>query len=204
MKKLILSGIISVFSLALVSFSTGSHTTTYNVDSSKSSMQWVGKKVGGQHAGTVSIANGTVGINHGNPVGANIVIDMTSLACTDLEGKKASNLIGHLSSDDFFGVDKHPTATVVATKFVAIPNAKEGDPNYNVTANLTIKGVTNEITFPVAIVVKGEKMAIAAKMSFDRTKWGIKYGSGSVFDDLGDKAISDDVDINFMLIANSK
>jgi polyisoprenoid-binding protein YceI len=111
---------------------------------------------------------------------------MTSLISTDLEGDSKAKLEGHLKSDDFFSVEKHPTSTLVFT------NVKStGKNSYEVTGDLTIKGITKPITFDVSIY--GNKATATAKI--DRAEYNVRYGSGSFFDNLGDKTIYDEFDL---------
>ena len=164
---------------------------TKKVDASKSSINWVGKKVTGQHNGTVNLKDGALVFKSKKLVGGTFTVDMSSLTTTDLKaGQGKENLDGHLKSDDFFGTEKFPTATLVFKTIGA--KAKN---LYTVTADLTIKGKTNPVTFDVA--VKGNSASTALKVN--RTKYDIKYGSGSFFDSLGDKAISDEFDLAVVL-----
>ena len=171
---------------------------TYTINPEKSSVTWTGKKVTGSHTGNITIQSGKVQLHGGALVEATITIDMTSITCTDIENEeKNAKLVGHLSSDDFFSVEAHNTSSFKATSI------KQSDAGgYNVTGNLTIKGITNEITFPVNTKMTADGLQINGTMVFDRTKWKIQYGSGSFFDSLGDKAINDDVSLEFSLLAN--
>ena len=108
---------------------------------------------------------------------------MTSLTTTDLSGDWKGKLDGHLKSDDFFGTAKFPTSTLVFKKI-----ATKADGVYTVTADLTIKGISNPVTFDIA--VKGDTATTV--VTIDRTKYDIKYNSKSFFDSIGDKAIYDD------------
>ena len=115
---------------------------------------------------------------------------MTSMTCTDLEGEYAGKLIGHLISDDFFGVDSHPEATLVFTNVDA-----KGNGVYAVTRDFTIKGITKEASFD--LTVAGNEAT--AKVIIDRSKHDIRYGSNSFFDNLGDKVIYDDFELDVTL-----
>lgn len=159
-----------------------------NVKAAESSIVWTGKKVTGQHTGTINIKSGNIDIQDGVLKGGNFVIDMNSIVCTDMEGEYGKKLEGHLKSDDFFGVPNHPTAEVVITSV----NTGEVRNRYDITADLTIKGITHPITFSAIL---GEDMA-KAKITVDRTKYDVKYGSGSFFDGLGDKMIYDDFELD--------
>jgi polyisoprenoid-binding protein YceI len=160
------------------------------VDASKSTINWVGKKVTGQHSGTVNFKDGALVFKGKKLKGGTFTVDMTSLTATDLTGEYQGKLNGHLKSDDFFGTEKFPTSTLVFKKIAA-----KGTDVYTVTADLTIKGKTNPVTFD--ITVKGNTATTALKV--DRTKYDIKYGSGSFFDNLGDKAISDEFELTVAL-----
>ena len=115
---------------------------------------------------------------------------MSSIIVTDLQGGSKAKLEGHLKADDFFGVEKHKTAKLVFTNI-----SGKGKGLYTVTADLTIKGITKPITFD--ITVKGNTASTTLKV--DRTKYDIKYGSGSFFSDLGDKTINDEFELKVNL-----
>jgi len=107
-----------------------------------------------------------------------------------------NNLIKHLKSPDFFDVEKFPIAAFAMTK-VALANGE----NINVTGNLTIKGITHEITFPAKMEVKGGIVNANGKLTIDRAKWDVRYGSGKFFDNLANDAISDDIEFNIKIVA---
>ena len=180
---------IALALVAFVSFATTGQTSK-KVDVSKSSVNWVGKKVTGAHEGTITLKDGALVFKGKKLVNGNFTVDMTTINTTDLDGKGKANLDGHLKSDDFFGVEKFPTATLV---FKTI--GEKGNGVYAVTADLTIKGITQPIKFDLAVA--GNTASTTLKV--DRTKYDIKYGSGSFFSDLGDKAIYDDFDLSVKL-----
>ena len=155
------------------------------VKASESTINWTGKKVTGKHTGTLSLSSGHLVFDGENITGGEFVVDMTTLKVTDLEGEYKNKLEGHLNSDDFFGVTNHKTAKLVVTK------AKKTDKGYKIAGDLTIKGKTNPIQFELA--VNGDSASTTLKV--DRTKYDIKYGSGSFFDNLGDKTIDDEFEL---------
>ncbi len=163
---------------------------TKKVDASKSTINWVGKKVTGQHNGTVNLKSGTLVYKGKKLAGGNFVVDMTSLTSTDLQGEWQGKLNGHLKADDFFGTEKFPTSTLVFKKVVA-----KGANNYVVTADLTIKGITKPISFDLATTAN----SATTKFNIDRTKYDIKYGSGNFFSNLGDKTIADEFELEVAL-----
>ncbi len=156
------------------------------IKTDRSSVIWKGYKVTGSHKGSISLKSGHLIFNEGKLVGGEFVMDMTSLENTDLEGEYKQKLEGHLKSDDFFAVEKFPTAGLVFTKVKST-----GKNAYEVTADLTIKDNTESITFEMSIY--GSKAT--ANLKIDRTDYGVKYGSVSFFDDLKDKAIYDEFDL---------
>jgi len=180
----------SIILLVLFSFNQWI-SQTYKIDVSKSIIKWEGKKITGQHEGTINFKDGYLIFKDKKVTGGSFTADMKSLSNTDQSGSSKSKLEGHLKSEDFFGVDNFPTSTLV---FKSI--ASKGNNTYLINADLTIKGITNSIQFD--LVVNGNKATAALKVN--RTKYDIKYGSGSYFDDLGDKTIYDDFELNAVLV----
>ncbi len=112
-------------------------------------------------------------------VGGNFTLDLTTIEDTDLTNASMNEkLVGHLKSEDFFSVEKHPTSTFKITKSEIIPNAKKGSHNYIITGDITKKDITHSITFPAAVSFNGNTAQATAKIEIDRTKWDIKYRSG--------------------------
>jgi polyisoprenoid-binding protein YceI len=178
-----------VFAL-LVAFGT-INAQTKKVDATKSTITWVGKKVAGQHEGTVTIKEGNLIFKGKKVVGGNFTVDMTSLTTTDLKaGQGKEKLDGHLKSEDFFGTEKFPTSTLV---FKSIGEKSAGV--YSVTADLTIKGVTSSVNFELTTTAT----TATAKLNIDRTKFGIKYGSKSLVDTIADRAIDDEFELTVAL-----
>jgi len=174
----------------------------FKVQASESKVFWTGKKLSGEHVGVISLKNGEIVLDGDTFVSAKINIDMSSIICTDIEDVNYNQkLVGHLKSDDFFSVDKFPESNFKATQFDAISGAKSCEANYTVKGMLSIKGISHEISFPAKLEVKNNQLLVYATLSVDRTKWDIKYGSGSFFDGLGDKMIKDKFDLKFQLVS---
>ena len=152
---------------------------------------WTGQKLTGSHSGKLNFADANIEVKENKMVGASFVVDMTSMKNTDLDEDGAAKLIGHLTSDDFFGIKEHPTANFVSTNI----EAGEEDNTYNVTGDMTIKGVTNSETFLVYFEARGKAYAANADIMIDRTKYNVKYGSGKFFENIGDKAIYDEFNL---------
>lgn len=156
------------------------------VNTETSKVTWKAYKVTGSHTGTVNLNSGALIFDGDKLSGGEFEVDMPSLIATDLEGEYKGKLEGHLKSDDFFGVEQHPTSSLVFTKVT--PNGKN---SYEVTGDLTIKGVTKAVTFDLSVY--GSKAT--ATMKVDRAQYNVKYGSGSFFENLGDKTIYDEFDL---------
>jgi len=160
------------------------------IDVKTSTIEWVGKKVTGQHNGTVNFKDGALVFKGKKLTGGSFTVDVTSLTATDLSGEYQTKLNGHLKADDFFGTDKYPTATLVFKK-IGTKSANV----YTVTADLTIKGITKPVTFDLTVGTN----AASTAFNVDRTKYGIKYNSKSFFESIGDKAIYDEFELKVAL-----
>ena len=177
--------------VALIAFSfTTLEDIRKDIKVENSKVNWKAYKVTGSHEGTIALKSGFLTFNEETLTGGEFVIDMTSINCTDMEGEYKGKLEGHLKSDDFFGVEANPTSTLVITKVKS-----SGKNSYKVTGDLTIKGKTNPITFDFSVY--GQKAS--ASLKIDRALYDIKYGSTSFFEDLKDKAIYDEFDLNVTL-----
>lgn len=170
---------------------------TYSIDTKKTTTIWLGTKVTGKHSGNIRITNGKITSDGKKITGGTIEFDMTSITCEDITNKEYNDkLVSHLKSDDFFGVAKHPTS-----KFEITNVAFKSENNYNVTGKLTIKGITNEISFPALIKFDEMTIVTIANIIVDRTKFDIKYGSSTFFEKIGDKAIHDNFELNVNVVA---
>jgi len=168
---------------------------TYGVDVSASKVNWLGKKIIGDdnHDGTIDLSSGSLKVAEGALVGGEFVVDMTTIKNNDLASdEEKAQLVGHLSNGDFFTVDSFPTASFVITS--ATPE--------NVTGNLTIKGKTAEASFPYTITIEEGTVTAKGQLVFDRTKYGVIYGSGNFIADLAkNKVIDDNIYLDIELIA---
>jgi len=153
-----------------------------------SKIDWLGKKVTGEHSGHISFESGQLKFDGKKLASGEFKVDMNSITCTDISNEEYNaNLVGHLKSDDFFGVDKHAYSTLKTT------NVQSTSDGYKITANLTIKGKTNAVSFKAT--TKEDKLIGVIKI--DRTLYDVRYGSGKFFDNLGDKMIDDIFELSF-------
>lgn len=193
----------SLLALALtLTIGISAKAVSMNVDPTSSTMQWkASKKIGStHHTGKVFIKEGQVETNSKNEItGGTFVIDMTSIADEDLAKtpEYQNKLQHHLASADFFNVEKYPTSTF---KITSVSN--KGNGLADITGDLTIIGKTNSISFPAKISMNNGDLTGEASFKIDRTKWGIKYGSGNFFKELAaDKIINNDIGFDLKLVA---
>ena len=190
--------ISSILMLAVVAsfafFAFTPKADVYKVDITKSSITWDAKKTGGGHNGTVDLTSGNLAFNGKNLTAGGFVIDMSTIKDAD----KSAGLEKHLKADDFFGVEKFPNAAFLIKK------VEGSGASVNITGNLTIKGITSAITFPATIVWNADKTitATADKITVDRTKFGVKYKSKSIFPEFANSFIDDEFTLSVKLVAS--
>lgn len=180
--------------------STEMATATFNVNTEKSVIHWKGSKPTKTHTGTLKLGSGTLEAAGKDIQNGTFVIDMNSLTDTDLEGDSKANLEAHLKGTvegkekDFFNVTQYPTA-----KFEMTEVTGEGG-NIMVKGNLTIKDITKPVEFPAVVSFPGDDIFLKSKsFTIDRTQWEVNFLSKSVFDNLKDKFIDDDVELTIEL-----
>lgn len=179
----------------------------YAVNAANSKVLWVGSKPTGSHNGSIKISEGSLSVDGGNIVSGNFTLDMNSITVLDLKaGEGKEDLEAHLKgledekADHFFNVKKYPTGKFVITK-VEASTAGDGS-THNITGDLTIKDKTKSITFPAMVAVVGDKVtAVSPSFKINRTEWGVNFMSKSVFADLKDKFIDDEIALNIQVEA---
>ena len=173
----------------------------YTVDPASSQVEWKGFKPTGQHNGTLALKSGVLYIKENTPVGGEFVIDMQSLKVIDIEDPEYNGkLTGHLNSPDFFDVATHPEANFVITQIV---RSKESNTAFELTGNLTIKGITKSIGFMANIVTEGDKVnSTTPEFTIDRAAYDIKFKSKKFFEDLKDDFINDEIALVIKLNAS--
>jgi len=212
MKKLLFSALLAsttVFSASAQQLAANLPATpkkagkvaTYTVDPKGTSLQWLGKKVTGQHNGAIQLKDGSVQVKGDQLTGGTFTFDMNTISVADLtDPGYNAKLVGHLKSDDFFGVEKYPTSTFTITSVRPLKGDAAGN-NATVTGNLTIKGTTNPVSFPAKVSVKNGVVSAQGTATVNRAKYDVRYGSKSFFESIGDKAIDDDFNLTFNVTA---
>ena len=171
---------------------------TYAVDASASEILWVGRKVTGEHSGTINITDGTLEVANGNITGGRFVIDMNSITVTDLKpGEGKEKLEGHLKTGDFFEVENYPTAEFTITGSTPVNGDEEI--THRINGNLNMHGQTKSISIPASVAMtNGVVSAVAPQFTIDRKQWGVD------FDGMSDDLISDQVGLTINLRANKR
>ncbi|MFN8335442.1 MAG: YceI family protein [Cyclobacteriaceae bacterium] len=165
-------------------------------DPAQSKIEWTGKKLTGEHYGEVTLASGELVLANGRIATGKFEMDMTTITCLDItDAKSNKRLVDHLKSEDFFSVSRYPR-----TRFVITSAKPEAVDKYTVTGDLTIKGKTHAVSFPVRLIKNSDGWYSNATLTFDRSKYDVKFGSQSFYENLGDKLVYDDVDITINLV----
>ncbi|MFZ4260737.1 YceI family protein [Sphingobacterium sp. HJSM2_6] len=164
--------------------------TGLTIDAASSKVVWTGTKVTGKHTGTVAVKSGSLNVDQGVLTGGNIVLDMTTIGSTDLEGDTKGKLDGHLKSEDFFAVEAFPEASFTITEVKA--GATPAD--LVVAGNLVIKGISKNITFDAKVAEStATDFKATANFNITRADWGVNYTGKA--DDLISKEINFDVNL---------
>ncbi|MDP3446317.1 MAG: YceI family protein, partial [Ignavibacteria bacterium] len=120
----------------------------FTVDKQNSVLNWEGAKITETvHHGSINLSEGSLSVTDGNLVAGSFTVDMASITNADLTEETGKlKLEGHLKSGDFFNVAEFPTAKFEITAVQALEGV-EGS-THTITGNLTIKDITNSISFP--------------------------------------------------------
>jgi len=200
--------VIAILALTTTAFAAKSKKTdkstataeTYKLDTSASTIEWKGiKKVGSFHVGGIKVQSGEIIVENNLIKSGQVVVDMKTITNTDLTDKTFNaKLVGHLSNEDFFNVEKNPTSTFKLTSATAGKNKDE----MIIKGELTMIGATQPIEFPATVKFDKGTATGQGTLKIDRTKWGLKYGSGNFFKELaGDKIINDEFELTLKLVA---
>ena len=176
---------------------------SYKVDNAATKIEWKGSKaIGDFHTGTIGLKDGSeVLVEGGKVTGGKFIFDFATLVSTDLTGEMADKLKGHLLAEDFLAVEKFPEGYFVITSVVegAPADSKVAGATHTINGNLTLRGVEKGISFPAVVTVTDNQVTTVSDLYFDRTQWGISYGSeGSVKDQL----INKEVELKLNVTAN--
>ena len=193
MKKIITTLLLAITTFCLPDLSAQKTTVMVPINVSESSIHWLGKKITGQHEGNINLLSGSLIMENGLLTGGDFIVDMNSIASTDLKGESAKKLEGSLKSEEWFDSESHPQAILVFSSVVSQDGGL-----YSVTGDFTIKGKTNPAIFELQV----NYLEATAKVIIDRTLYNILHGSTSFFDNLKDKMINNyfELDVNLKLL----
>ena len=175
------------------------------VDTQASSLHWKGSKIGGSHHGTIGLKNGQLMINGQEVVSGSFVIDMNTIIDEDLtQADMNKMLVDHLKSKDFFDVATYPESKFTVTKIEAVTNPTDSI-NFNISGNLKLKDVEKNITFGAKVTKDGDTYkAVTVPFSIDRTQWNVSYGSKTLFADLKENIVNDNIELQITIVAKAK
>ena len=183
MKTLSTSAILLLF---LLGTSALAQNQTLTLDPKASQLKWTGFAEIGSWAptGTVQLQKGQF-VQKGKQISTGtFVINMASIR------HENGQMQEHLRGEDFFDVAQFPTATFTLRSLIGS----------TATGQLTIRGVTKPLSFPVVITQEGDAMRIKGTASIDRTQFNIRYNSSNFFSGLGDQAIKNEFTLAFDVV----
>lgn len=175
----------------------------YAVDVETSVVRWTGRNLFNHHHGTVKLAGGQIELRQGKLQAASFTLDMNRITCDDLvDTAYNALLIQHLRDEDFFAVERFPTAEFVCEKAEPLPSCTAGTPNHTLHGHLTLRGVTQPLSFPAVIAAAdADHLTGQAQFEIDRTQFGSHYGSGRLFAFLGKHVVNDHIHLHVKLQA---
>ncbi|WP_395752336.1 YceI family protein [Prosthecobacter sp.] len=175
----------------------------YQIDTATSLVRWTGRNLFNHHHGTLRLSGGQIEIQNGILQSARFTLDMNSIACEDLaDNVFNAMLIRHLRDDDFFAVDRFPTAEFICTGATPLSACTPGTPNYTLHGTMTLRGVTKPLSFPAVIAAAdSDHLTGQAQFELDRTQFGSHYGSGKLFAFLGKHVVNDHIHLHIKLHA---
>ena len=186
MKK---KNIFLIVSMLIITMSYGQNLT---LDINKSQLKWKGKEITTkEHYGSLVFKSGYLTLKNNKPHSCKFIVDMTSLKNEDLPEDYRGRLEGHLKSDDFFSIDKFPESTIEIKSSSKIDKSE-----FEVKGELTIKGIKH----PISFIMKKNNDEWKSNLIFDRSKYDVRFRSGTFFENLGDQLIYDDIVIETSLI----
>ena len=186
------------------SFTSDIESGTFKIDRMKSSIRWFGRNLSNGHEGTIGIKEGSIDINGSGELSNGMVVaDMNAIDCSDLTEESGKNgLIAHLASSDFFEVSKYPISKFELKEVNKVASSNEGSPNLSIKGDFKIRGKTLPFEFQAQFYPIENGYGLQAQFDLNRVKWGVLYGSGSVFESLGMHLVCDLVSLHLQLYFN--
>jgi polyisoprenoid-binding protein YceI len=190
LKKVMLSAFLILVSISFYAQSN----SAYTIDKVNSVIHWKGYKPLGLQAGTIKLLSGSINVKNNQITGGKFVADMTTIK----DGNSSERLENHLKSVDFFDVKKYPTSSFT------IKNIKNSNEGTFLIGDLTIKNTTKEVEIPATIVISTNTIKINTKtIKINRAEFNVKYKSKSFFENLKDKFIEDDFELQVDIVGTN-
>ena len=191
MKKSNIFVVAFVFITMAVTTLKAQETASFKAEVSSSTINWKGYKPTGSHNGTIMLQSGNLSLE-GDKISGYFTVDMSTIKDSD----GSARLEGHLKSKDFFEIEVYTTS-----KF-EITGSETKNGKLYITGNLTIKDVTKEITFSATISNEEEIVTLTSEtIQINRADYNIKYKSKSFFNNLKEKFINDEFDLQVKIVA---
>jgi len=182
-----------------------------------STLEWKGglRFIDKNHTGNLKIKSGNLYLEKDNKITGDVVINMMSMINIDLPDSKKEYLIGHLRSEDFFHVERFPTASLKINSSKILEKKSNGKYNMEISGDLTVKSITKSIVFTALIDLESDVKSATGTMEFNRTDFGIQYHAEMHLDDaqsfwnkmtttketVKDKVIQDKIEVKFNIVS---
>lgn len=181
----------------------GDQILTINTD--ESSVTWTGRNLLNKHTGEIAIEAGLLEFGGGDLMSVQFTLDMNKITCHDLAGTEMHDvLIHHLKSDDFFDTFNYPESKFFSRRCRVLQDGVPGAPNLEIEGQLEMRGVVAQVIFEAVtgFTDDGKRLAAQACFSIDRTRWGVNYGSGRLFNRLAGHLVNDLIDLEIKIVAD--
>lgn len=183
-----------------------SAAATYVVDPAMSQLAWTASKVTATHHGKVSIKEGTLSVQNGQITAGNFVVDMKTFTNEDIKDTAyKAKFLGHIAGEQFFMVDKYPTATFEISSVT--PQTDDKGNTHKIAGNLTIKGEKHGIEFPANIAMGDNELRAKGKITINRNEWGIIWGGKEdkdLMNNMRDDVISNMIEFDVHIVAKKQ
>jgi polyisoprenoid-binding protein YceI len=153
---------------------TATATRTYQIDKSHSEATFQVRHLITKVRGHFSDFEGSITLDEANPERSSVSITIQAASIDTSEPTRDA----HLRSADFFSVDEFATLTFRSTQLTP-----KGDDRYDVTGDLTIRGVTKRIVVPVSHLGKAkdpwgnDRIAFEAEFTVNRKDFGLNWNT---------------------------
>jgi polyisoprenoid-binding protein YceI len=187
---------MAVLAAAIAVGSPAAAAETYQIDKAHSTVGFQVRHIFTMVGGSFQDFSGTVRIDRARPEASSVEFTIQAASIFTNEPKRDE----HLKSPDFFDTAKHPTITFKST---AVKPA--GKNVFEVTGDLTMRGVTRRVTLPVTFLGEAkdpwgnEKVGFEIGTVLDRKDFGINWNKAL---DQGGVLVGDEVKVQISVQGN--